>query len=200
MEGEGAPWTTVSRREKLKGKTKPLDLVRSRVPKGAAVTISRPVEGVTYSDIMRKIKENVKVNDLDLKPEALVTKSGGILLRVKDDLEADRLMVALNSATSQMASVRKPSRTTPILILNLAEWHSSQDVEEAVVAAVPELAGTKVAIRVNSGGGRVGRLDAPLPAAVRLAEMGKRACALLFDLFEKKTFGDEGDVILNNKL
>lgn len=172
-EGEGTPWTTVSRRGKPRGKMKSLDLVRSRVPKGAAVTISRPAEGVTYSDIMRKVKENVQIYDLDLKPEARVTKTGGILLKVKDDLEADRLMVALNSAIGQMASVSKPSRTTPILILDLAVWHSSQDVEEAVVAAVPDLAGMKVTIRVNPGGGRVGRLDAPLPAAVRLAEMGK---------------------------
>ncbi|KAE9522339.1 hypothetical protein AGLY_017263, partial [Aphis glycines] len=172
-EGEGTPWKTVSRRGKPRGKVKSLDLVRSRVPKGAAVTISRPAEGVTYSDIMRKVKANVQINDLDLKPEARVTKSGGILLKVKDDQEADRLMVALNSAIGQMASVSKPSRTTPILILDLAEWHNSQDVEEAVAAAVPDLAGMKVAIRVNPGGGRVGRLDAPLPAAVRLAEMGK---------------------------
>jgi len=122
---------------------------------------------------MRKVSADINVKDFDVKPEARITKSGSILLKVKDEQEAERLMVALNSAVSQMASVRKPCRTTPILILDLAEWHNLQDVSEAVTAAVPELAGAKRTIRVNPGGGRVGHLDAPLLEAVRLAEMGK---------------------------
>lgn len=167
-------WVEVAgRNRRSKINKTPLDLVRSRVPKGAAVTISKPAEGVSYADIMRKVSAEVKVKDLDVEPEARVTKSGSILLKVKDEQEAERLMDALNSAVGQMASVRKSCRTTPILILDLAEWHSPQDVSEAIAAAVPELAGAKVAIRVNPGGGRVGRLDAPLPEAVRLAEIGK---------------------------
>lgn len=127
----------------------------------------------SYADIMRKVKMHVQLKELDLKPITRVTKSGAILLKVQDDKEADKLASALNAAVRQIALIKKPSGTTPILILDLAVWHSTEDVESAVRSAVPELLRTKVVVRVNPGGGRVGRFDTPLPAAIKLAELGR---------------------------
>lgn len=81
----------------------------------------------------------MNLKNLDLKLVARVTKSGDILLKVQDDQVADKLVVALDAAIGRMARIKKPSRTSTVLILDLAEWHSANDVEAAVVNVVPEL-------------------------------------------------------------
>lgn len=82
----------------------PASLVRRRIPKAEAVTISEPKEGVTYADIMKQVMGNVNLADIEVEVGGVRrTKSGGILFQVEGKEKADRLSSHLQIVVGEMA-------------------------------------------------------------------------------------------------
>jgi len=98
------------------------------------------------------------------------TKSGTILLEVKEKEAADRLTDCIRASLGGKATISRPSRTTKVLVVNIADWLEDDRVTEDIKRADTGLVSAKIVIRSNSGGGRVAIVDAPMDVAVRLSE------------------------------
>lgn len=178
-------WTTVARKKanvqkkavahevKARNSRDPAALVRKRTPKTEAVSISGLKEGKTYAEVMRRVVSHINLEELGVDVvRSRFTRAGAILFEVNTKDESQRLAGCLTQRIGEDAEVVRPTRRTPILIVNIPEWMSSEEVSRDVKSADAEIAGLEVTVRENPGGGRFARLDVPMAVAARLAELG----------------------------
>jgi len=147
------------------------NLVRRRSPKLEAVTISEPKDGLSYAEVMKRVMQEVDLKEIGVEVSgSRRTKSGAILLEVKEKEAADRLANCIIASLGGKATISGPSRTTKVLVVNIADWLEDDRVTEDIKRADTGLVSAKIVIRSNSGGGRVAIVDAPMDVAVRLSE------------------------------
>jgi len=169
----------------------PVSLVRSRKPRSEAVTICEPREGTTYADVMKRVMEGVNLKEIDVEIiNTRRTKTGAILLEVKEKEAADLLAGRIRDTIGESARVTRPTRTTKVLVVGIADWLEEDRVIEDIRRADNELVSAKITVRDNFGGGRVATIDAPMATAVKLAEakhirVGYGQCRV--KLLERKT-------------
>jgi len=145
--------------------------VRRRSPKSEAVTISEPKDGLSYADVMKRVVQEVDLKEIGVEVSgSRRTKSGAILLEVREKEAADRLADCIRASLGGKATISRPSRTTKVLVVNIADWMEDDCVMEDIKRADTGLALAKIVIRSNSGGGKMAIVDAPMDAAVRLSE------------------------------
>jgi len=178
-----ADWSTVrgkkSRRDvpqrqtTTSGKSSAEALVRKRIPKAEAVTISNPKEGISYADVMKKVMSEVNLQEIGVEVNnTRRTKAGGILLEIKDKAGADLLAERLKSAIDDQACISRPSRTTQILVVNIADWLEEGRVIDDIRRADERLQSATIVVRNNSGGGRVAAVKVSMATALRLSAAG----------------------------
>lgn len=71
-----------------------------------------------------------------------------------------------------MAKIYRPTRTTPVLVVNIPDWMDDGQVENDIRAFDPDLANATVRVRENAGGGRVAKLNVHMSTAAMMAERG----------------------------
>lgn len=149
----------------------PASLVRKRTPKSEAVIISDPKDGESYAGVMKRVMAEVNLNELEVDViGSRRTKAGAILLEVKSKDEADRLADKLRQTIQENARVVRPTRRTPVLIVDVPEWMSPEEIRNDIITTDANLVGTNITIRENPGGGLVARLDVPMATASKMAE------------------------------
>lgn len=85
----------------------------------------------------------------------------------------DLLAQELRKVGSEIDHVKRLTRKTPILLLDVEKWTDSVNVTAAVFKSVPELASYQVLVKTNVGGERIARLDVAMAATVKLADIKK---------------------------
>jgi len=149
------------------------ELVRSRNPKTEAITIGNPKEGTTYAEVMKKVLEEIHLQEMGVEVcRTRRTKTGSILLEVKGKSGADALASRLTVTIGDQARVSRPVRTTKVLVINIADWLEKDRVIEDIRSAVEGLSSAPISVRENTGGGRVAIITAPMDIALRLAAAG----------------------------
>jgi hypothetical protein len=122
---------------------------------------------------MKQVVANVKLSDIDVEIGAVRrTKAGSILLEVDGKEKADRLSDHLHRAVGEMAKIYRPTRTTPVLVVNIPDWMDDDQVENDIRAFDADLTNATVRVRENAGGGRVAKLNVHMSTAARMAERG----------------------------
>lgn len=83
---------------------------------------SNPKEGISFADVMKKGLSDMNLQEIGVDVRCtLRTKFGAILLEVKDREEAEPLAELLISVIGDRAYVSRPSRSTKILVVNIAD-------------------------------------------------------------------------------
>lgn len=104
-------------------------LVRSRIPKTAAVTIDAVKEGLSYAEVMKRVTTKINLQDIGVKVNKVRrTKTGAILIEVVGKEEATKLADSLQSAIGEIARISRPSRRTPVLILDILDWIEDEEI------------------------------------------------------------------------
>jgi len=184
---QSSEWTTVTNRKKPRGednmqqtrkpakttrKANMADKVRKKIPKFEAVTIADPAGEETYTSIMSKVTSSVNLQELGINiSNTRRTKTGSILLEVEGKKEAEKLTHHLQQVIGTTARVGRPSRTTPVLLLDVPDWVDEQEVTKQIKACDPDLAGVEITLKRNTGGGTVAQFRARMETAVKLAEL-----------------------------
>jgi len=149
------------------------ELVRRRNPKTEAITIGNPKEGTTYAEVMKKVLDEIDLQEMGVEVcRTKRTKTGSILLEVKGKSGADALASRLSGTIGDQARVSRPVRTTKVLVVNIADWLDNDRVIEDIRSAVEGLSLAPISVRDNTGGGRVATITAPMDIALRLAAVG----------------------------
>lgn len=157
-----------------------ISLLKRRVPKSAAVVIQRPSEeGETLTSVMKKVSNGVNLTELDVKIlNTRRTKTGGILLEVGSQEEANALADKVRKVVGNTARVNLPERRTPVLLLDVPDWLEEEEVRDSLHKAgvdpgeLGEPGSNHIVLRDNPGGrgGRVVRINVSFSAAIKLAE------------------------------
>ena len=181
-------WSEVVKRKEKKRKTvqvetqprsvveTKLDLLRKRVPKTAAVTIDRPPEGGSLSDVMKKISKTIDLKALGIIVKTTrTTRAGGVLLEVEGEDKAALLAERVRVLIGDGARVRQPETLTPVLLLDVPEWAAEEDVIEGLRQVGVEAGADRspsVSVWKNSGGRKsfVARVNLPYREAIKLTE------------------------------
>lgn len=101
---------------------------------------------------MRQIPSKVDLETLRVQiKNTRTTKAGAILLEVEAEEDADRLAVNIDTAVSKTVQITRPSRLTPVLLLDVPEWADvdviANELSRTGIIAVYE--SPKVVIREN---------------------------------------------------
>jgi len=161
-----------------------IKLIKKRIPKTQAVFIADPSEGETYASIMKRGTYSMKIGEMGVNiGNARRTKSGAILLEVKDQGEVEKLEKHLNREVGNIARISRPTRNTPVLLLNIPDWISEEDAKEDIRRAKACFNDAEMAFRENTGGGRVAKIMLPMEMAMQLANLvhirvGWRKCRI----------------------
>lgn len=153
-------------------------LVQKRIPRTSAVVIDRPTgEGASLLSVMQKVTKEVDLKACGIQvTNTRRSRTGGIILVVNDSATATKLAEELRTSIDGRARVRIPARRTPVLLVGVPEWCTSQDVEDGLCGAgltredyLREGSST-IALRKNTGGRGdvVARIDVPHAAALKL--------------------------------
>lgn len=166
-----------------------LDLIKKRAPKNEAIVFSNPADSESYSSVMKRVLTGVNLQELDVQATARRTKSGVIILEVDGTEKANRLAGNLWKVLGTTASIGRPTRKSPFLIVDIPDWIDVGDVHQALKSTIEDMSDVQVTTRTNNGGGRVARADFPIGAAIKLAEqkyltLGWGRCRI--KLLEKK--------------
>lgn len=88
---------------------------------------------------------------------------------MKGKAGADLLAERLKGAIGDQARVSRPSRTTQILVVNIADWLEEERVVEDIRRADEGLQSASIVVRNNSGGGRVAAVKVSMTTALRMS-------------------------------
>lgn len=134
-----------------------------------AVVIGNVAEGTSYAEVMKRVMNGVQLQDLGVEIlKARRIKAGAFLLEVPNKEEATKLSDSLLNVLGDMVQVTRPSRRTPVLILNIPDWLEDEQVLKDITSADEALTTEKFIIRNNSGGGRVASFSTSMEIAARL--------------------------------
>jgi len=192
-EPEEAPqWTEVVRRkkpkpidqstaEKAEKATRPRTrnksneaarLVKSRTPKTEAIMIDRLAEGETYASVMKRVTA-IDLNPLGVTVKGVKrSKAGGIIIEVDGKDDADRLAEGIKEAVGATAAVRRPTRSTPILILDVPNWMKEAEVVSHLVNFDSSFGDCQIRISDNQVG-RTVFCRIPMKVASKVADSKK---------------------------
>lgn len=144
-------WTEVGRRERRgaggpgteKAGTRGPKTVRT--PRNHAVTIGPPKEGQTYASLMGSVTAAENLEELGVEVcGARKARSGAILLEVKGGAEhADKLAGALQAKLGESARVGRPEKSRRVLLLDVPEWTTEDEVGVAIRAATKATSGSR---------------------------------------------------------
>lgn len=130
--------TEVSNRKinRPKTQTDKLTLLKKRTPKSPAVIIDRPSSSCSIVAVIKRVLHSIKLTEMGIHVKTTrMTRAGGILLEVEDISHATLLTEKLRSIIGEDARVRLLKSLTPILILNIPEWTTAEDVIDGLLKA-----------------------------------------------------------------
>ena len=151
---------------------KDVSLLKRRMPRGGAVLITKRNEEMTYTDVMRKARSNVKLADFGITIQrSRYTAQGEMLLEVhaQEDGRIDAFVERLKVVLGTDAAVRRPVRTTTLLVLDIEESVTVEEVQEALGPGEKRIYGFTLMGR----GCRKAKVVVPIEAALRLLEEGR---------------------------
>lgn len=122
----GAPVEKARRQERL---------LKRRVPQGSAVIIARKEETTAYADLIRCARQKVSPSGLGLQPvRTRYTQKGEMIVELRGgSAEAvDTFAAQLQQALGNLADVRRPQRMTTLLVLDVEESATEDEVKAAV--------------------------------------------------------------------
>jgi len=188
---EAPKWSTIVKRGKPKpAAQKPAQVSKTRmaavaeakrrIPKTAAVTVRLPPgSATTLASVMRQITTKVDLKDMGIHVlDARASQAGGVTLVVRKEEEAILLAERVKTAVGADASVNRPVLTIPVLLLNVPEWITPEDIQVALRDAdVVGKAATPPTVTASSNGGarsgcKTARFRVPAAAAVKIGEAG----------------------------
>jgi len=147
-----------------------LKLLQKRKPRTEAVVLKKKEES-TYPMVLKKAQQQIPPTMMEEVGVEVVkvryTRSGEMLLELRQKKEggvgtfAEKLKVAVG----EMAEVRKPERTTTILLLDVDPACTEEEVGAACKGKVRSL-------QQSARGTTMARVDVPIEAAVRMLENG----------------------------
>lgn len=147
-------------------------LVKNRIPKTEAIMIDKLAEGETYASVMKRVTA-IDLNQLGITVKgAKRSKAGGIIIEVDGKDDADRLAEGIREAVGVTATVRRPTRSTPILILDVPNWMEETEVASQLSNFDDSFRDCK--IRLSDGrGGRTAFCRIPMKVASKIAGGGR---------------------------
>ncbi|CAI6346792.1 unnamed protein product [Macrosiphum euphorbiae] len=134
--------------------------------------IDQLAEGETYASVMKK------VTAIDLNPLGVTvrgakrSKAGGIIIEVDGKDDADRLAEGIREAVGAAAAVRRPTRSTPILILDVPNWIEEAEVISQLVNFDSSFGDCQIRISDNQGS-RTAFCRIPMKVASKVADAGR---------------------------
>jgi len=147
-------------------------LVRNRTPKTEAIMIEKLAEGETYASVMKRVTA-IDLNPLGITVKgAKRSKAGGILIEVDGKDGADRLAEGIREAVGVTATVRRPVRSTPILILDVPIWMEETEVASQLSNFDDSFRDCKIRLS-DSRGGRTAFCRIPMKVASKIADGGR---------------------------
>jgi len=147
-------------------------LVKRRTPKTEAIMIDQLAEGETYASVMKS------VTSIDLNPLGVTvrgakrSKAGGIIIEVDGKEDADRLADGIREAVGAAAAVRRPTRSTPILIRDLPNWIEEAEVVSHLVFFDSCFGDCQIRISDNQGA-RTAFCRIPMKVGSKVADAGR---------------------------
>ncbi|XP_011706850.1 PREDICTED: uncharacterized protein LOC105462026 [Wasmannia auropunctata] len=152
---------------------------RVRAPRSSAITISCP-EGITYSEVIRKARNEIALDELGIKETRMRSTMGGsVLIEIPGDNTspaANNLAKKLQEAFKDTnVQIRRPMMRGEVRLAGLDASVTTEELIEAVARAGGcEAANVRLgSFRLARNGMRTVWLQCPLEAATRLAETGK---------------------------
>jgi len=111
-----------------------VDKVKRRILKTAAVTVRLPPGSATsLTTVMRQITKKVDHKDTGIHVlDARATQAGGITLMVRKEEDAILLAERVKTAVGADAIINRPVITIPVLLLNVPEWITHEDIQVAL--------------------------------------------------------------------
>lgn len=147
-------------------------LVKSRTPKTEAIMIDQLAEGETYASVMKRVTA-IDLNLLGVTVKgAKRSKAGGIIIEVDGKDDADRLAEVIKVAVGAAAAVRRPTRSTPILILDVPKWIEEAEAVLHLVNFESSFGDCQIRISDNQGG-RTAFCRVPIKVASKAVDAGK---------------------------
>jgi len=98
-----------------------------------AVTISNHADGHTYADIMEQIMSDIDLHNVELEVSSRRTNTRAILLEHKGTEAADKLVALLESSIGNIAKIARLKKTTPAIILDVADWTEVEEIHKSLV-------------------------------------------------------------------
>lgn len=174
--------------QRLSKESEAARLVKSRTPKTEAIVIDQVAEGETYASVMRKVTA-IDLNTLGVAVKgAKRSRAGGIIIEVGGKDDADRLAEGIREVVGAAAAVRRPTRSTPILILDVPTWMEEAEVVSHLVNFDSSFGDCHIRVADNQGG-RTAFCRVPMMVASKVAGAGRIRIGWAMcraKLFEKK--------------
>lgn len=147
-------------------------LLRKRRPRQQALVIEKKSEEVKYSDLIKIAREQIQPSEY--RTEVLrvrYSKKGEMMLELRglngQEADVEGFARRLQEVLGNVANIKRPQRTTGLLILDIDE-----SVEKEEIAAA---AGTSLPIRLEEAkaGLRVAKIQVPIEKALELIQGGR---------------------------
>ena len=162
-----APWNRAKKKSSEAAR-----LVKNRTPKTEAIMIDKLTERETYASVMKRVTA-IDLNSLGITVKgAKRSKAGGIIIEVDGKDDADRLAEVIGETVGATATVRRPIRSTPILILDVPNWIEETELASQLSNFDDNFRDCK--IRLSDGrGGRTAFCRIPMKVASKIADVGR---------------------------
>jgi len=173
-------WSEVVRRKRSR-KPDPLPeanevkevIKRRRPPKTQAVVLGKPPK-MSYADMVKEVKETVRDEafTFDIAPRR--TKSGNLILEIKDKIHADTLAIALKRRFGEEREVRRPSPSVALIVIGIEDSVDEGELMSTLEAHDPELkVSNTITIREGPNGVRTAVIRVPVSPGLKLARLKK---------------------------
>lgn len=140
-------------------------LLQKRKPRGEAVVVSKVKDETRYTDLIKLARARVSPADCGVETTGTrYTKKGELIITVTGMVEQVQTFAAqLQAALGEEAVVRQPQRRTKLLILDVEESCSNEELEQSV-SATEEV---KVVSRRDMGRGcQMAQVQVSIPLAL----------------------------------
>ncbi|KAL4126185.1 hypothetical protein QTP88_010411 [Uroleucon formosanum] len=134
--------------------------------------IDQLAEGETYASVMKRVTA-IDLNPLGVTVKgAKRSKAGGIIIEVDGKDDADRLTEEIREVVGAAAAVRRPTRSTPILILDVPNWIEEAEVISHLVNFDSSFGDCQIRISDNQGS-RTVFCRIPMKIASKVTDAGR---------------------------
>ena len=154
------------------GKSDTKEKLRKILPKHRPdAVVVKPTKGHSYADILKRLKENVKPEDADIRVRSIrKTKAGALLLEVAQGGKVEQFSEAIKKSLKEAAEVRDLRPKVTIEIRDIDCTSTKEDVI-AAVCRTTEILERDIAVRLtnlNTWDQRRAFVDIPTSGAKRL--------------------------------